>query len=47
MHLNALAEATPAEIAFLDGARALYYEEIPMLIAAGIAKLIQGGGANG
>ena len=47
MPLDTLAAVTPAEIAFLEGSRALYYEEMSMLIATGIAKLLPGGDANG
>ena len=49
--LQALAEATPGELAFLTGARALYYEEQAALIRAGVAggvsMLLPGGDGNG
>ena len=45
--LDALAAASPAEIGFLEGARALYYEEQAALIAAGVAKLLPGGENHG
>lgn len=42
--LDALAAATPAERGFLQGARALYYQEIVELmsqaVALGISKLL-------
>ena len=41
--LDALAAASPAEIGFLEGARALYYEEQTALITTAIAKLLSGG----
>lgn len=45
--LDALAAASTAEIAFLQGARALYYEEMTELmsqaVALGISKILPGG----
>lgn len=41
--LSALAACSPAELGFLAGARALYYEETMALIAGTIAKLLPGG----
>lgn len=45
--LEALSQASPAELAFLEGARALYYEEqISMLeagVALGDARVLPGG----
>ena len=47
MSLDALAAASPAEIGFLEGARALCYEEQAALIAADVAKLLPGGENHG
>jgi len=44
--LSALAACSPAEIGFLAGARALYYEETMALIAGAIGKLLPGGDAE-
>lgn len=45
--LDALAAASAVEIAFLQGARALYYEEMTELmsqaVALGISKILPGG----
>ena len=45
--LDALAAASAAEIAILQGARALYYEEMTELmsqaVALGISKILPGG----
>ena len=49
--LYALAAASPERIAFLQGARALYYEETVELmsqaVAVGISKILPGGDRNG
>jgi hypothetical protein len=49
--LDALAAASPERIAFLQGARALYYEETVELmsqaVAVGISKILPGGDRNG
>ena len=41
--LDALAAATPAERGFLQGARALYYEEQAVLIQTAIVRVLTGG----
>ena len=49
--LAPLAAASPERIAFLQGARALYYEETMELmsqaVAVGISKILPGGDRNG
>lgn len=42
--LASLAAATPAERGFLQGARALYYEEQAALIRAAVSRALMGGG---
>ena len=44
--LDVLAAATPAERGFLQGARALYYDEQAALLAA-VARTLTGGGRHG
>ena len=39
--------ATPAERGFLQGARALYYEEQAALLQAAVARTLTGGGRHG
>lgn len=41
--LEALAAATPAELGFLQGARALYYDELSALFRAAAGSLTGGG----
>ena len=45
--LDTLAASSPAAIALLDGARALYYEEQVALIQTALAGLLPGGDADG
>ena len=45
--LDVLAAATPAERGFLQGARALYYEEQAALLQAAVARTLTGGGRHG
>lgn len=45
--LDVLAAATPAERSFLQGARALYYEEQAALLQAATARMLTGGGQRG
>lgn len=49
--LDVLAELTPARRGFLEGARALYYDEMMQVIqsgvAAGVAMLLGGGDRGG
>ena len=48
---DTLAASGPAEIAFLQGARALYYEETAELmshaVALGVSRLLPGGDRSG
>lgn len=44
--LETLAAASPAELGFLQGARAIYYEELSALIRAA-AQALGGGGPHG
>ncbi|MBT9650334.1 hypothetical protein GPK87_12995 [Oscillibacter sp. MCC667] len=45
--LDALAAASPTEIGFLMGARALYFDEQVALTAAAIAQSLTGGEKRG
>lgn len=47
--LDVLAAATPAERGFLQGARALYYDEQAALLQArqAVARTLTGGGRHG
>lgn len=45
--LDVLVAATPAERGFLQGARALYYEEQAALLQAAVARMLTGGGRRG
>ena len=47
MPLQALAAASPAEIGFLEGARALYYEETIELIRTAVVQAFVGGEQSG
>ncbi|WP_417047785.1 hypothetical protein [Dysosmobacter welbionis] len=45
--LDVLAAATPAERGFLQGARALYYDEQAALLQAAVARTLTGGVRHG